>query len=145
MNRFFVSAVTVAIAVWVTSAAYAKKDSQPAQMAEAPASKSTASSAMIMAYKRTPVPIYDNEGSKLREVPQASLPKAMTPGARVVGAKPGFVAIMIDGKPAWLRLTTVDFVGDLPAPKCDATSVKLAMMEEDGVQKSLGLGCGKPK
>jgi hypothetical protein len=104
-----------------------------------------AAEATIQAYKRDPIPIYDNSGSKLREVKQATLPKAKTPAARVISSKPGFVAIVIDGKPSWLRLTTVDYVGDLPAPKCEKVSMQLAMMEEDSVEKSLGLGCDAPK
>jgi hypothetical protein len=141
MNKLLLCLTVAALSV--AGNAYAKKADKPAPMPVAAEPAKPSNSAMIMAYKRTPVPIYDNAGSKLREVPQSSLPKAMTPGARVVGSKPGFVAILIEGKPAWLRLTTVDFVGELPAPKCEATSVRLAMMEEDGVAKSLGLGCGK--
>ena len=49
------------------------------------------------------------------------------------------------GKPAWLRLTTVDYVGDLPTPPCDKVAVQMALNEEEGVERSLGLGCGKPK
>lgn len=101
--------------------------------------------ATIMAYKRDPLPVYDETGSKLRDMPQKSLPKVSSVAARVVGTKPGFVAIMIDGKPAWLRLTTVDYVGNLPSPPCEKVSMQLAMMEEDGVERSLGLGCSKPK
>lgn len=104
-----------------------------------------ADAAMIMAYKRDPLPIYDETGSKTGEVAQKNLPKAKTEAARVIATKPGFVSIMVDGKPAWLRLTTVDYVGDLPSPPCEKTTVQLAMMEEDGVERSLGLGCAKPK
>jgi hypothetical protein len=104
-----------------------------------------AGSATIMAYKRDPLPIYDDTGSKVREVPQKEMPKARSGSARVIGSKPGFVAIMLDGKPGWLRLTTVDYVGDLPAPPCEKVAVQLAMMEEDGVERSLGLGCSRPK
>lgn len=104
-----------------------------------------ANAATIMAYKRDPLPIYDNSGSKLRDVPQKEMPKAKSDAARVVGTKPGFVAIMLAGKPTWLRLTTVDYVGDLPTPPCDKVSMQLALNEEDGVERSLGLGCSKPK
>lgn len=104
-----------------------------------------ADAATIMAYKRDPLPIYDDSGSRLRDVPQKQMPKAQTAAARVIGTKPGFVAIMLAGKPAWLRLTTVDYVGDLPAPPCDKVAVQLALNEEDGVERSLGLGCSKPK
>lgn len=110
--------------------------------AEAPA---VANAATIMAYKRDPLPVYDDTGSKLRDVPQKEMPKAQSAAARVVGTKPGFVAIMLAGKPAWLRLTTVDYVGDLPTPPCDKVAVQLALNEEDGVERSLGLGCSKPK
>ena len=115
--------------------------SKPAK-AEAPA---VANAATIMAYKRDPLPVYDDTGSKLRDVPQKEMPKAQSAAARVVGTKPGFVAIMLAGKPAWLRLTTVDYVGDLPTPPCDKVAVQLALNEEDGVERSLGLGCSKPK
>lgn len=97
--------------------------------------------ATIMAYKRDPVPIYDNTGSKLRDVPQKDMPKARTAGARVIATKQGFVALMIDGKASWLRLTTVDYVGDLPAPACEKVPVQLALNEEENVARSLGLGC----
>lgn len=99
--------------------------------------------ATIMAYKRDPVPVFDDAGSKLRDVPKADMPKANSAASRVVDSKTGFVAIMIDGKPAWLRLSAVDYVGDLPSPPCEKKAVQLAMMEEDGVERSLGLGCGK--
>ena len=105
----------------------------------------TNNAATIMSYKRDPLPIYDNSGSKLRDVPQKEMPKAKSDAARVVGTKPGFVAIMLAGKPTWLRLTTVDYVGDLPTPPCDKVSMQLALNEEDGVERSLGLGCSKPK
>lgn len=118
-------------------------DAKPkAAKAEVPA---VANAATIMAYKRDPLPVYDDTGSKLREVPQKEMPKAQSAAARVVGTKPGFVAIMLAGKPAWLRLTTVDYVGDLPTPPCDKVAVQLALNEEDGVERSLGLGCSKPK
>lgn len=114
---------------------------KPAKV-EAPA---IANAATIMAYKRDPLPVYDDAGSKLRDVPQKEMPKAQSAAARVVGTKPGFVAIMLAGKPAWLRLTTVDYVGDLPTPPCDKVAMQLALNEEDGVERSLGLGCSKPK
>lgn len=104
-----------------------------------------ANAATIMAYKRDPLPVYDDTGSKLRDVAKKDMPKAQSAAARVVGTKPGFVAIMLAGKPAWLRLTTVDYVGDLPSPPCDKVAVQLALNEEDGVERSLGLGCSKPK
>ena len=112
---------------------------------EKPADAAPANAATIMTYKRDPLPIYDDTGSKLRDVPQKDMPKANTAAARVVGTKPGFVAVMLAGKPAWLRLTTVDYVGDLPAPPCEKVAMQLALNEEDGVERSLGLGCGKPK
>ena len=104
-----------------------------------------ANAATIMAYKRDPLAIYDDTGSKLRDMPQKDMPKARSAAARVIGTKPGFVAIMLAGKPAWLRLTTVDYVGDLPTPPCDKVAVQMALNEEEGVERSLGLGCGKPK
>ena len=111
----------------------------------APATTAAASAATVMAYKRDPAPIYDETGSKTRDIPIKEMPKAKSPAAQVINTKTGFVAIMLDGKPAWLRLTTVDYVGDLPAPKCEKGAVQLAFNEEDGVEKSLGLGCDKPK
>ena len=122
-----------------SGAAWAKQASAEAQGA-APASTAT-----IMAYKRDPLAIYDDTGSKLRDVPQKDMPKAQSPAARVVGTKPGFVSIMLAGKPVWLRLTMVDYVGDLPTPPCDKVAVQMAMNEEEGVERSLGLGCAKPK
>ena len=53
--------------------------------------------------------------------------------------------LQLDGKLAWLRLSTVDYVGDITAVKCDANAVKFAKMEEDGLQQSLGLGCSTSK
>ena len=108
-----------------------------------PAATIAAGTTLIKAYKRDPVPIYDNSGSKLREVAQSALPKPNSVGAAVIAAKPGFVAIRINGEPSWLRLTSVDYVGDLPIPQCGKTNVQLALMEEDGVERSLGLGCAK--
>ena len=99
----------------------------------------------IKAYKRDPLPIYDDAGSKLRDVPVASMPAAGSPGARVVKAKAGFVGVQLDGKLQWLRLSTVDYVGDLAAVKCDANAMSFAKLEEDGLQQSLGLGCGAGK
>lgn len=129
-----------ALALSFGAAAVAKKPK--AAVAEVPA---IANAATIMAYKRDPLPIYDDTGSKLRDVPQKEMPKAQSAAARVVKTKPGFVAIMLAGKPAWLRLTTVDYVGDLPTPPCDKVAMQLALNEEDGVERSLGLGCSKPK
>jgi len=108
-----------------------------------PAAAEAADAPMIMAYKRDPLPIYGDAGDKLRDVPVASMPAAGTPAARVVGAKTGFVAVRIDGQPAWLRLSTVDYVGDVAAIKCDATAMAFAKMEEDGLDQSLGLACAK--
>ena len=107
-----------------------------AQAADAPA---------IKAYKRDPLPIYDDAGTKLRDVPVASMPAAGSAGAQVIGAKAGFVGVRLDGKLAWLRLSTVDYVGDLAAIKCDANAMSFAKMEEEGLQQSLGLGCGGGK
>lgn len=104
-----------------------------------------ADSPAIKAYKRDPLPIYDDAGTKLRDVPVASMPAAGSAGAKVVAAKAGFVGVQLDGKPVWLRLSTVDYVGDLAAIKCDATAMSFAKMEEDGLQQSLGLGCGGSK
>lgn len=109
------------------------------------ATAGAANAATIQAYKRDPVPIYDETGSKTRDIPQKEMPQAKTPAAQVINTKTGFVAIMLDGKPAWLRLTSVDYVGDLPTPKCEKGAVQLAFNEEDGVERSLGLGCDKPK
>jgi len=99
----------------------------------------------IKAYKRDPLPIYDDAGAKVRDVPVASMPAAGSPGARVIRAKTGFVGVQLDGKLAWLRLSTVDYVGDIAAVKCDANAMSFAKMEEDGLQQSLGLGCGGGK
>ena len=107
-----------------------------AQAADAPS---------IKAYKRDPLPIYDDDGAKLREVPVASMPAAGSAGARVLRAKPGFVGVNLGGQLAWLRLSTVDYVGDLAAIKCDANAMSFAKLEEDGLQQSLGLGCGGGK
>lgn len=96
----------------------------------------------IKAYKRDPLPIYDDSGAKLRDAPVASMPPAGSPGARVVKSKAGFVGLQLDGKLQWLRLSTVDYVGDLAAVKCDSTAMTFAKLEEDGLQQSLGLGCG---
>ncbi len=101
-----------------------------------------ADSPAIKAYKRDPLPIYDDAGTKLRDVPVASMPAAGSTGAQVLRSKPGFVGVQLDGKLAWLRLSTVDYVGDLAAVKCDASAMSFAKMEEDGLQQSLGLGCG---
>lgn len=99
----------------------------------------------IKAYKRDPLPIYGDDGTKLRDVPVASMPAAGTPGARVIKSKAGFVGIQLDGKLAWLRLSTIDYVGDLASVKCDANAMTFAKLEEDGLQQSLGLGCGDKK
>jgi len=101
--------------------------------------------AAIKAYKRDPLPIYDDAGAKVRDVPVASMPGAGTPAARVIGSKPGFVGVRLDGKLAWVRLSNVDYVGDLADVKCDANTMKFAKLEEDGLQQSLGLGCGGTK
>jgi|GEM_PF-2372244 len=107
-----------------------------AQAADAPA---------IKAYKRDPLPIYDDSGAKVRDVPVSAMPAAGSASARVVRAKTGFVGVQLDGKIAWLRLSTVDYVGDVAAIKCDANAMTFAKMEEDGLQQSLGLGCGNGK
>lgn len=104
-----------------------------------------ADSPAIKAYKRDPLPIYDDAGTKLRDVPVASMPAVGSAAAKVLRAKAGFVGVELDGKLAWLRLSTVDYVGDLAAVKCDATAMSFAKMEEDGLQQSLGLGCGAGK
>jgi len=134
-DPLFLTAVMVAV---IASPAAAKRKAVEVETA-------STSAATIMSYKRDPLPIYDNSGSKLRDVPQKEMPKAKSDAARVVGTKPGFVAIMLAGKPAWLRLTTVDYVGNLPTPPCDKVAMQLALNEEDGVERSLGLGCSKPK
>lgn len=95
----------------------------------------------IKAYKRDPLPIYDDAGAKTRDVPVASMPAAGSAGARVLRAKPGFVGVQLGHELAWLRLSTVDYVGDLAAIKCDANAMSFAKMEEDGLEQSLGLGC----
>jgi hypothetical protein len=99
--------------------------------------------AVIKAYKRDPLPLYDGDGQKLRDAARSELPAIGSPSARVVGARPGFVGIMLGGKLMWLRLSTVDYVGDVNAVKCDAMAMKFAKMEEDGVDQSLGLGCAE--
>lgn len=111
----------------------------------APVAAQAADAPSIQAYKRDPLPIYDDAGTKLREVPVASMPAAGSPGARVVRAKTGFVGVQVDGKLAWLRLSTVDYVGDLAAISCNTSAMSFAKMEEDGLQQSLGLGCGGGK
>ena len=98
---------------------------------------------VIKAYKRDPLPIYDDGGEKVREVHRAALPAIGSDGAHVVRAKPGFVGIMLDGELAWLRMSMVDYVGDVKAIKCDAVALKFAKLEEDGLDQSLGLGCAK--
>lgn len=133
-------AIMLALGVQAPAGAADAKPQKARADADAPANAAT-----IMAYKRDPLPIYDDSGSRLRDVPQKQMPKAQTAAAQVIATKPGFVAIMLAGKPAWLRLTTVDYVGDLPAPPCDKVAVQLALNEEDGVERSLGLGCAKPK
>ncbi len=109
----------------------------------APAAATSGGGATIMAYKRDPVPIFDATGSKLRDVPKGKMPKVNTAAARVLGTKPGYVQIMLDGAPAWLRLTAVDYVGTISTPPCEKVVTKFAKMEEDGVERSLGLGCKK--
>jgi len=99
----------------------------------------------IKAYKRDPLPIYDDAGNKLRDVPVASMPPAGSSGAKVVKSKAGFVGVQLDGQLSWLRLSTVDYVGDLASVKCDANAMSFAKLEEDGLQQSLGLGCGGKK
>ena len=108
-----------------------------------PVAAQAADAPTIMAYKRDPLPIYDEAGEKLRDVAVASMPAAGTAGARVVAAKTGFVAVRIDGHPAWLRLSTVDYVGDVTAIRCDSNAMAFAKLEEDGLDQSLGLACAK--
>lgn len=98
---------------------------------------------VIKAYKRDPLPIFNDAGERVREVDRRQLPPIGSPGARVVRAKPGFVGIMLDGELAWLRLSMVDYVGDVKAIKCDAVALQFAKMEEEGLDQSLGLGCAK--
>ena len=111
----------------------------------APVAVRAADAPSIKAYKRDPLPVYDDAGAKLRDVPVASMPAAGSPAARVVRAKTGFVGVQLDGKLAWLRLSTVDYVGDLATITCNANAMSFAKMEEDGLQQSLGLGCGGGK
>ncbi|SDC94627.1 hypothetical protein SAMN05444678_10772 [Sphingomonas sp. YR710] len=106
-----------------------------------PVAGSAAEAPAIKAYKRDPLPIYDDAGIKVRDVPVASMPAVGSPGAQVIRARTGFAGIQLDGKLVWLRLSTVDYVGDISAIKCDANAMKFAKMEEDGLQQSLGLGC----
>ncbi|MES2498467.1 MAG: hypothetical protein V4618_20310 [Pseudomonadota bacterium] len=110
-----------------------------------PIAAQAADTPAIKAYKRDPLPIYDDAGTRLRDVPVASMPAVGSAEAKVLAAKAGFVGVQLDGKLAWLRLSTVDYVGDLAAVKCDATAMSFAKMEEDGLQQSLGLGCGGGK
>ncbi|SNS19614.1 hypothetical protein SAMN06295912_102216 [Sphingomonas laterariae] len=98
---------------------------------------------VIKAYKRDPLPIFDDAGDVVREVTRGALPPIGTEGARVVRAKPGFVGIMLDGELAWLRMSMVDYVGDVKAIKCNATTIEYAKLEEEGLDQSLGLGCAK--
>ncbi|WP_200894482.1 hypothetical protein [Sphingomonas sp. SRS2] len=116
-----------------------------AAAAATPVAVQAADAPSIQAYKRDPLPVYDDAGAKLRDVPVASMPAAGSPGARVIRAKTGFVGVQLDGKLAWLRLSTVDYVGDLAAITCNANAMSFAKMEEDGLQQSLGLGCGGGK
>jgi hypothetical protein len=138
MFRLFLMAALMCCGLAFSSAGLAKKrPAWPNHQAE------VYSGPMIKAYKRDPLPIYDDEGEKIRSATRAELPAIGSPGARVVRAKPGFVGIMLDGELAWLRLSTVDYVGDVNAIKCDAMAMKFAKMEEDGLDQSLGLGCAK--
>lgn len=98
---------------------------------------------VIKAYKRDPLPIFNDAGERVREIGRKQLPPIGSPGARVVRAKAGFVGIMLDGELAWLRLSMVDYVGDVKAIKCDAVALQFAKMEEEGLDQSLGLGCAK--
>ena len=115
----------------------------PAIAKPEPAPADPNGAATIIAYKRDPLPLFDETGSKINDVPVKSMPKANSSEARAVGSKLGFVAIRYDGKQVWLRLSTVDFVGVLPSAKCDSLSISTALKEEDGVERSLGLGCSK--
>ena len=128
------AALLFLLAVAVSATAIAKPEPAPADPNGA---------ATIIAYKRDPLPLFDETGSKINDVPVKSMPKANSSEARAVGSKLGFVAIRYDGKQVWLRLSTVDFVGVLPSAKCDSLSISTALKEEDGVERSLGLGCSK--
>lgn len=101
----------------------------------------SAESAVVKSYKRDPVPIYDDDGVRVRTVPRKEMPAPGKTGVKVVRSKQGFVGIMLKGELAWLRLSMVDFVGDVQAVECDAMAMQFAKMEEDGVEQSLGLGC----
>ena len=98
---------------------------------------------VIRAYKRDPLPIFNDAGEQVRELERKQMPAIGSVGARVVRAKPGYVGIMLDGELAWLRMSMVDYVGDVKAIKCDAVALQFAKMEEEGLDQSLGLGCAK--
>lgn len=104
----------------------------------APAS---AGGAVIRAYKRDPLPIYDDSGAKVGALSRKELPDPGKQGVPVAGAKDGFVAIMLAGKLTWLRKFTVDVQGDAKAVQCDKMAMQFAKMEQDGIDQSLGLGC----
>lgn len=127
----------------VAPPAFAKNDRAPKPIALTSPQAAPYAGPVIKAYKRDPLPIYDDGGEKVRDVYRAALPPIGSDGAHVVRAKPGFVGIMLDGELAWLRMSTVDYVGDVKAIKCDAVALKFAKLEEDGLDQSLGLGCAK--
>ncbi|WP_380873940.1 hypothetical protein ACFB49_44750 [Sphingomonas sp. DBB INV C78] len=129
----------------VASPAEAKKEKAP-KATELSTPIQPYTGPVLKAYKRDPLPIYDNEGLKTRDLMRASLPAIGSEGARVIGVKPGFVAIMLEGEQVWLRMSTVDYAGDIKqikSAKCDQVALKFAKLEEDGLDQSLGLGCGK--
>lgn len=127
----------------ILSPALAKNDRAPRSSALPSPQAAPYAGPVIKAYKRDPLPIYDDSGEKVREVHRAALPAIGSEGAHVVRAKPGFVGIMLDGELAWLRMSMVDYAGDVKAIKCDAVALKFAKLEEDGLDQSLGLGCAK--
>lgn len=122
------------LALAIPATAFAKPEPAPAD---------TNGAATIIAYKRDPLPLFDETGSKISDVPVKALPKVNSAGARATGSKLGYVAISYEGKEVWLRLSTVDFVGIMPTAKCDSLTISRAQKEEDGIERSLGLGCSK--
>ncbi|MGH6781657.1 MAG: hypothetical protein ACREB5_06085 [Sphingomonadaceae bacterium] len=140
VSTFFLSAAALAGCLAAAAPGEAKRSKTTA--ASAPAAAAYVGP-VLKAYKRDPLPIYDDAGEKVRDVMRAALPPIGSEGARVVRAKPGFVGILLDGELAWLRMSMVDYVGDVKAIKCDAIALKFAKLEEEGLDQSLGLGCAK--
>lgn len=97
--------------------------------------------AVVKAYKRDPMPIFDDAGNRLRTVPRKGLPDPGGKGVPVVRAKEGYIGIMLDGQLAWLRMSMIDYAGDAAKVECDAMAMKFASMEEESVEQSLGLAC----